>query len=354
MKLRYRTPALVILSIVVLLIVVQLAMPYVIRHYLNTKLADMGDYRGHIADVDLAWWRGAYRIDGLKIEKVTGKVPVPFLDAPSIDIAVSGRALWEDHAIVGRIIFEHPKLNFVDGGEDPQSSQTGEGTDWRAQLEKIISITLNEVRVEDGTLSFRNFNSSPPVNLQAIQVNASLYNLTNAADAQGKRVARFEGKATVLDNAPLETSAEFDPFSDFSDFLFRLRVTQVDLPKINDFAKAYGKFDFKSGSGDLVIDARADNGQLSGYIKPLFKNVDVFDWRQDVENKDKGFFRGLWEAVVGGSQTLLKNQRKDQFATRVELQGSVKQQDISPLQAFFSILRNAFIQAFSAQYEDRG
>jgi hypothetical protein len=351
MKSRYRTPALIIPSIVVLLVIVQLALPYVIRNYLNNKLADMGDYRGHVTDVDLAWWRGAYRIDGLKIEKVTGKVPVPFFDAPGIDIAVSWRALWEDHAIVGRVIFEQPELNFVDGGKDPKASQTGEGTDWRAQLEKIISITLNEVRIENGKLSFRNFNSSPSVNLQATGVNASLYNLTNAADAQGERVARFEGSATVLGNAPLEASAEFDPFSDFSDFLFRLRVTAVSLPKLNDFAKAYGKFDFKSGDGDLVIDARAKNGQLSGYIKPLFKHVDVFDWRQDVENEEKGFFSSLWEAVVGGGQTVLKNQRKDQFATRIELQGSVKQQDISPLQAFLSILRNAFVQAFTARYE---
>ncbi|TWI53780.1 uncharacterized protein DUF748 [Pseudomonas duriflava] len=354
MKPRYRRPLLVVLTLVVLLLILQIALPYVVLHYLNGKLADMGEYRGHIEDVDLAWWRGAYRIDGLKIEKVTSNIPVPFLDIPSTDIAVSWRSLWQDHAIVGRIVFEQPELNFVDGGEDPKQSQTGEGTDWRAQLEKIITITLNEVRIEEGKISFRNFNSSPPVNLQATQVNASLYNLTNAADAQGRRVAHFEGKANVLDGSPLETSAEFDPFSDFSNFNFKLRITQISLPKLNDFSKAYGKFDFKAGSGDLVVEAKANQGQLSGYIKPLFKNVDIFDWRQDVEAEDKGFFRSLWEAIAGGGQTVLKNQRKDQFATRVELNGNVKDQDISPLQTFFSILRNAFIQAFSARYDEQG
>ena len=60
-----------------------LALPWLIRDYLNGKLADMGEYRGHIADVDLAWWRGAYRINGLSIVKADGAIPVPLLDAPA-------------------------------------------------------------------------------------------------------------------------------------------------------------------------------------------------------------------------------------------------------------------------------
>ncbi len=80
-------------ALLLLLLALHLALPYLVRDYLNGKLADMGDYRGHIADVDLALWRGAYRIDGLSIVKDNGKVPVPFLDAPSIDLSVSWQAL---------------------------------------------------------------------------------------------------------------------------------------------------------------------------------------------------------------------------------------------------------------------
>ena len=54
----------------------------------------MGDYRGHIGDIDLAWWRGAYRINDLRIVKTSGDVPIPLLEAPLIDISVSGPPLW--------------------------------------------------------------------------------------------------------------------------------------------------------------------------------------------------------------------------------------------------------------------
>ncbi|QJP94410.1 DUF748 domain-containing protein [Pseudomonas fluorescens] len=351
MKRRYRWPLWIVATIVVLLVALHIALPYLVRDYLNEKLANMGDYRGQITDVDLALWRGAYKINGLKIVKVDGKVPVPFVDAPLVDLSVSWHSLWYDHAVVAQVKFFKPQVNFVDGGAIKQNSQTGKGTDWRAQLGKLLPITLDEVQINDGRITFRNFNSKPPVNMNATNVEASIYNLTNVVDNKGKRIARFEGKALLLGQAPLETSATFDPLSNFEDFEFRLRARDLELKRMNDFASAYGKFDFNAGHGDVVIEAAANRGQLKGYIKPLLRDVDVFNWQQDVENKNKGIFRSIWEALVGGTETVLKNQGKNQFATRVELSGSVHQQDISAFEAFLQILRNGFIQAFNARYE---
>ncbi|MFJ5190364.1 DUF748 domain-containing protein [Pseudomonas fulva] len=350
MRARYRWPLIALGSLIVLLVALQLALPYLVRDYLNEKLADMGDYRGQVSDVDLAWWRGAYTVNGLKIVKTTGKVPVPFLDAPVIDISVSWHSLWYDRAVVAEVAFLRPELNFVDGG-DKQNSQTGQGTDWRQQLDKLLPITLNEVVIDDGGLTFRNFNSKPPVTLKATQLQASVRNLTNIRDEAGRRDASFEARALVAGDAKVESRATFDPFSDFDDFEFRLRATGIELRRLNDFASAYGKFDFKAGHGDVVIEAEATNGRLNGYIKPLLRDVEVFDWQQDVEDKDKGLFRSVWEALVGATETVLKNQPKNQFATRVELSGSVRRQNISAFEAFLQILRNGFVQAFSARYE---
>ncbi len=350
MKRRYRWPLWSLAGITLLLVALHVALPYLVRDYLNDKLAEMGDYRGQISDVDLALWRGAYRINGLQIVKVQGKVPVPFVKAPLIDLSVSWHSLWYDHAVVAKVLFVKPELNFVDGGNQ-QASQTGRGTDWREQLGKLLPITLDEVRIDNGRITFHNFNSKPPVDMQATQVDASVFNLTNVVDVKGRRDARFEGKALLLGHAPLEAIATFDPLSNFEEFEFRLRVKDIELKRMNDFAAAYGKFDFNAGHGDVVIEAQANKGQLKGYIKPLLRDVDVFNWQQDVANEKKGILRSVWEALVGTTETVLKNQPKNQFATRVELSGSVHKQDISAFQAFLQILRNGFIQAFNARYE---
>ena len=162
MKRRYSWPLWTLVGVVVLLVALHFALPYLVRDYLNDKLADMGDYRGQITDVDLALWRGAYKINGLKIVKVDGKVPVPFVDAPLIDLSVSWHSLWYDHAVVAQVQFLNPEINFVDGGPNKQNSQTGQGTDWREQLGKLLPITLDEVQINDGRINFRNFNSKSP------------------------------------------------------------------------------------------------------------------------------------------------------------------------------------------------
>lgn len=349
MKKRYRLPLWILLSIALLLLIVHLALPHLVLNYLNDKLADMGKYRGHIDDVDLAWWRGAYRADGLLIEKKNEQVQAPLFTAPSVEIGLSWQALWKDQALVGEVTLEQPELNFVDG-EAADDSQTGEGVDWRERLEGLMPFTLNELRVVEGQLSFRNFDSDPPVHIYASAINASLYNLTNPEDGEG-RVATFEGTAKFLNHAPMEASANFDPYTHWEDFEVNLRMTDVDLTKLNDFSNAYGNFDFAGGTGDLVVEVEANDSQLSGYIKPLLRNVEVFDFEQDVANEEKGFFRGIWEAVVGGSEEVLQNQSKDQFATRVALSGSTKDTDVSPFQAFVAILRNAFVEAFSTRFE---
>src|SRR5690606_5737105 len=56
-----------------LLIILHLMLPHLVRNLLNDKLADMGEYQGHIEDVDMTWWNGAYRINALVITKTEGE-----------------------------------------------------------------------------------------------------------------------------------------------------------------------------------------------------------------------------------------------------------------------------------------
>ena len=153
MRKRYALPLWTLLTLAIALLALHIALPLLLRDYLNERLANMGDYRGQISDIDLALWRGAYQINGLNIVKLNGQVPVPLLEAPVIDLAVSWRELWNNRSIVAEVAFERPQLTFVDGG-NAANSQTGEGVDWRAQLRGLLPIHINEIRVIDGTLAF--------------------------------------------------------------------------------------------------------------------------------------------------------------------------------------------------------
>ena len=337
-----------IFAVLVIVVIVRLMLPGWVADYLNKQLDEMGEYHGAVADVELHLWRGAYSLNDLSIEKRSGEIPAPLLSAPRVDISVAWKALFHG-AVVATVAFESPEINFVDvpgkGG-----GQSGGGVDWRAELESIIPIRLDEVDIRDGRIHFRNFDSNPPVDLQATHVDGVIRNLSNIRDPDA-RTASFDLTARILGGAPLVSSASFDPLGTLRDFSFALKVTGVELTRANDFLQAYAKVDAEKGKGDFVMELTARNGTLDGYAKPLFHDVQIFSWEHDVEKQRDNPLRAAWEIVVGGIQQLFKNQSQDQFATRVAIHGSIDNKEISAWDAVLGILRNAFIEAYRPTFE---
>lgn len=339
-----------LLALFVVLIGVRLALPTIVRHVLNQHMDHMGDYHGHVADVDLSMWRGAYGLNDLTIVKVSGKVPVPLLRTPHMDIHLSWRALIHG-AIRASVDFERPVLNFVDGNSGA-GTQAGGGVDWRAHLQHLVPIRLDAVKVRDGTIIFHNFSSKPRVDVKATHVNAIVTNLTNADRSGGRRVADMHATAQVLGEAPLETSASFDPPGKGLDFMFQLRILHIDLVKLNDLTRAYAKLDFASGHGDFVMQLNARDGRLDGYAKPLFRDMKIFSWKQDVTQEHENPLEVTWQALAQGITSIFTNHKKDQFATRVPISGRIDDKKIGTWHAIVNVLHNAFVKAYTTQLEN--
>ena len=77
----------ILLIILVALIALRAVLPYIVKSYVNKTLAAIPGYSGHVDDVDMSLWRGAYVVKDLKIEKVEGNIPVPFFSANLIDLS---------------------------------------------------------------------------------------------------------------------------------------------------------------------------------------------------------------------------------------------------------------------------
>lgn len=345
-----RALSLLLLLLVVTLIGLRLALPGIVEREINARLANMGEYSGQVERVSLALWRGAYALRNLQIEKRSGAVPVPFIEAPTIEIALGWRNLFRGE-ILADVRFESPVVHFVDGF-GAADSQAGLGVNWRARLEELAPINLNEVVIRNGTLVFHNFTSEPPVDIQATNVDASIRNLTNVRDAEGRRVAELTATATFLDSGKLESEAHFDPLGRMEDFSFALRILDIDLTQANELARAYANLDFESGNGELVLELDATDGKLSGYAKPLFQQIKIFSWKNDVTHSDKNPLKIAWEALAGAATTLFKNQPADQFATRIEIQGELGDPKVNRYSAIVGILRNAFVEALQPYFDE--
>src|SRR5262245_13125042 len=112
----------ILLSILLVLVIARIILPYVVLHYANKTLANMTGYYGHINDIDIVLIRGAYKIDSVYLNKrdtVTDK-QTQFLGAKMIDLSVEWRALFKG-SIVGELVFEEPSLIFTKDKVEPKT-----------------------------------------------------------------------------------------------------------------------------------------------------------------------------------------------------------------------------------------
>jgi hypothetical protein len=332
--------ALVVLAL--LLIGARVAAPTLIQRYVNRVLDQTEGYRGSIGDVDLALLRGAYTIEDVRMDKETGKVPVPLFRARAVDLSVEWRALF-DGSLVGEVWFDRPEVNFVSGPRDAADQSGAEG-DWRETVKDLFPVKINKVTVRNGTVHFRNFASEPPVDVYLRDVQATVRNLTNSEDLGGDMVARAELRARAMERGQIRAKAAIDPYAEKPSFDFDVSATDVALTDWNDFLRAYAGVDVQRGALRLYAELQAKDGRFDGYLKPFLENVDVLDLRE--EAPEQGFFASLWEGLVGGTAEVVQDQTEDRVATRIPISGETEAPQIGFWTTLGNVLKNAFIEAF--------
>jgi hypothetical protein len=338
-----RQAGVILLAFILLLTAARPFMPRAIRWYVNRTLDRNPLYQGKIGDVTLHLWRGAYTIHDVSINKITGNVPVPFYAARQVDFQIEWRALLH-RRLVGRVLMQNPELNFVDS-PDPSNSQTGEGGPWLKMIRDLFPFKINSAEVRGGAVHFRTFDKKEPVDVYLSHLDATIDNLTNINDEVTPLVTTVNARALAMEQARFDYQMKLDPFSYRPTYHMATRLIGLDLTKINNIARGYGAFDFERGWLDLVIEIDSKEGQVRGYVKPLFRDIKVLSLAKDIrEDNPLQFF---WEALVGGVTTLLKNPPRNQFGTLIPFTATPEGGQSTDLMATLgNVLRNAFIRAY--------
>jgi len=326
--------------LLLLLLAARAYAPIAAQRYVNRVLDRAEGYHGTIGDVDLALWRGAYQIEDVDILKSGGKVPVPLLRAPLVDLSVEWRALLEG-SVVGEIWLESAELNFVSG--PPSQRQSGVETDWRDVVRDLFPVKINRVTVRNGAIHWRSFASDPPFDVFLRDVELVARNLTNSADLPEKRVASLEFTATPMNAGRVEAKVSIDPYAELPTFDLDGKISGVALEHFNRLFRAYAGIDVERGRLRLFTELESDEGRFQGYVKPFFEDVDVLAMD---EVDEQGFFASLWESIVGTTVEAFEDQDEDRVATRIPISGSVASPDIGFFRTLGNVLRNAFLDAF--------
>lgn len=340
-----RKTVIVLLAVVLVLVAARVAMPYLVENVVNDRLAALDAYDGHVGDIDIHLWRGAYSIDDIVIVKTGASRPVPFFRCDRLDLSVEWRSLFRG-SIVSEAMFLAPEVNLVQG-RSAADSQLGKEENWRARLEELSPFRFNTIEVRNGTVSFL----APGINtrdaITARHVNGDISNLTNVLDTGKEAFADFHIKASVLDGAPATVNGSADAFAAQPTFDVNIEVKKVQLPQVNPWLREYIKADAEAGKFELYMELAAADGKFTGYAKPILQDVDIYRSGEPENNP----LKRVWEGFLDFAANVFENKEADQVAARIPFSGTIKNPQTNLFATIASVMRNAFVSAFARSLE---
>ena len=331
---RYIIPILIIC----ILIVFRIALPLIVKNYVNKVLADIPGYYGHVDDIDISLIRGAYVINGMYLNKVDATTQVPFLDFKKSDISIEWKTLFKGE-IVGEVILTEPTLIYVFEDQEKQESANPEFEDWSEALTDLVPIDINHLQIIDGKAAFVQVNANPNIdlNMNSIQLNAT--NLRNIIQEEAILPSTISATAKSVGNGQVNLEGKMNLVKKIPDMDLSFSLENAKATAFNDFTKHYAGIDFSEGSFNIFSEIAIADGFLTGYLKPLLKDSKLI-------SKEDAFFETLWEGFVGFFKFILKNKTNNTLATKVELQGDLNNVESKVWPTIFNVIKNGWISAF--------
>ena len=308
----------------------------------------MDGYTGHVDDIDIQLIRGAYQLDSLRIRKVNGKIKEPFIFIPKTDLSVEWKSLFKGK-LVSEVECYEPEINFA-FSESESSNQTGADVDWTAYLKKLLPIAINRFAVINGKVNLTSLVTQPRADLSLQRFHGEIRNIRNVED-KGKLLP---SPVVASGDVPgyggkMSFTADMNLLKVVPDFNYDLRFTDVKLVKLNALAREYANIDFNRGTISVYSEMAMLNKKLNGYLKPLTKDMQIFKLN---EHKGRSVGRFFTELLAQVGTDVLKNQKKDQVATRIPLNGTVDNVETAIWPTIFGLLRNAYVEAFKGEFDN--
>lgn len=308
----------------------------------------MGDYTGHVEDIDIHLIRGAYQLDDLRIRKVAGKIKEPFIFIPKTDLSVEWKSLFKGK-LVSEVECYEPEINFA-FSESEASSQTGAEVDWTAYLRKLLPISINRFAVINGKINLTSLVTQPRADLSLQKFQGEIRNIRNVED----KANRLPSPVTASGDVPgyggtMNFSANMNLLKVVPDFDYNLRFSDLQLVKLNNLAREYANIDFERGTVSVYSEMAMLDKKLNGYIKPLTKGMKIFKLNEH-EGRSVGKF--FTELIAQAGTAILKNQKHDQVATRIPLNGTIDNVETAVWPTIFGVLRNGYIEAFKGKFDN--
>lgn len=341
---RYSLAAGILIFLLASVIAARLYLNTWLLDYVNNVLKTIPGYEGSADSIDIALYRGAYRVHGLKLYKKTGDIPTPFISIDTTDLSIQWGALFH-----GRIVSDadlvRPVLNFA-VGRSGETEQTGAGVDWSKPIKDLMPIDINLVTFREGKLTYQDFSTNPKVNIYIHNMKGELRNLRNVVDASKPLPSWIKAEGDSIGGGTMKIRGRMNILKPTPDMDMNVKLENVDLRALSDYSNAYAAIDIRKGELDVYSEFVVKDNRINGYIKPIATHMSLIDL-----SKQTNPVKLVWETLVATVVEIFHNQPRDQFATKIPISGSLDNVETNGWSTLAGIVRNAFISAFKKKLD---
>lgn len=293
----------------------------------------------------------AVKVDGLRIAGLTPVTEVHNLMMEAGIFHATGRVLHEKRTVVTleSFLLEGAKIDYVyrEATKSKQQLQRGAERAVEARRDPSFVFKVGHGKILGSEAAFINRSADPDYRLFLTDLNADVDNFSNRIE-EGTGVVKITGK--FMGSGPTVITGTFRPEKPRPDFDLAVKIIKTDVTRLNPVLRAHGDTDAHRGKFALFSELTVKNNRIDGYVKPLFRDVDVYDPQKD---KDKALSHRLFKAVIDGVTSLLENTPRDEVATKGDVSGPVENPRASTWQIIGKLVQNAFFNAILPGFEGK-
>jgi hypothetical protein len=286
-------------------------------------------FRGEVElrDLDLDYLAPVAQRYGISLRQGILESGEAFLEVSPLQFMVD-----VTHAVIRGL--EADYLYTGDEVDFPEAEETGEE----------MRIRVGSLQVLDSELGLVNGTESPDYRVFMTIHELEMENLGNGHQ-EGPGTARMEGAFMGSGHSVLY--ATVGPENQAGpDFQISLAIENTSMASLSEVAEAHAGLTVAEGTFNFYSEVQVQEGQIDGYVKPMFRDVEIGD-----EEEDRSFFQRVYEGVADAVVGLLESRRGEVVAV-TDISGPVEDPEAGTWQTIRSLLRNAFYEAILPGFED--
>ena len=351
---RFSRRTLITVAVIVgLLVIGRILLPGFLKKQINTRLANIPGYTGHVDSVGVQLWHGGYSMQHLVIEKKSGKELEPFINTADIHFSLAYRQLLHGR-IVSDVVIDQAEVNFVrspspeesqDLGKAPQAGGHAPAPDkrWQDVVHDLFPLDITHLEFTDSRIHYIDTVNQPRIDMSIDHLQLSATGLQNRPDpGSGPLPARINLTGETIGRGHLSVFMALEPLAETPHFQLHASIENLSLPALNQFLIAYVGVDVSQGTFQLYTEVNGVNGKYEGYFKPLLTNLNF----QTKSDEKKNVLQKLWKSLVSATTKVLRDRDQKQIATLIPFSGEFsKTTNVQIWTTVGNLFRNGFIEA---------